>query len=52
MKKSVRKNLYLDLDGVIGKNSPSDINNAIAKHAEDFLKYSLMNFDCYWLTTH
>jgi len=53
MKKLVFKKLYLDLDGVlIGKNSPSDINNAIAKHAEDFLKYSLKNFDCYWLTTH
>ena len=53
MKKSECKKLYIDLDGVlIGKNSPSDINNAIAKHAEDFLKYSLRYFDCYWLTTH
>jgi hypothetical protein len=49
----VCKKLYLDLDGVlIGKNSPRVINNAIAKHAEDFLKYTLKYFDCYWLTTH
>jgi hypothetical protein len=53
MQISVLKKLYLDLDGVlIGKNSPHDINNAIAKHSEDFLKHALANFDCYWLTTH
>ena len=53
MKKSVRKKLYLDLDGVlIGKDNSRDVNNAIAKHAEDFLNYSLQYSDCYWLTTH
>jgi hypothetical protein len=53
MKKSQRRKLYIDLDGVlIGKNGPHDINNTIAKHAEAFLKYSLKNYDCYWLTTH
>ena len=37
---------------LIGKNSPHDMNNTIAKHAEVFLEYSLEHFDCYWLTTH
>ena len=39
--------LYLDIDGVlIGKNQ------TIPNKIEDFLKFVIQEFECYWLTTH
>lgn len=47
------KNLYLDIDGVLlGKNNPDDFKIVLAKGSEDFLKFCIDNFQCYWLTTH
>ena len=42
--------LFLDIDGVLlGK-----INGriALAKGAEEFIRFATAHFDCYWLTTH
>lgn len=47
------KLLYLDIDGVLlGKQHPDDAEIVLANHAEEFLRYCLNNFTCYWLTTH
>ena len=47
-----RKNLFIDIDGVLLGKSPETKRPALANHAKEFLEFSLQNFDCYWLTTH
>lgn len=43
--------LYLDIDGVlIGRDNKG--NETIIPNAEEFLKYCLDNYECYWLSTH
>jgi hypothetical protein len=45
--------LFLDVDGVLlGKARPGDAEIILAKHAEEFLEFSLQYFRCFWLTTH
>ena len=45
--------LFLDIDGVLlGKAGPGDTEIILAKYAAEFLKYSLENYRCFWLTTH
>ena len=45
-------NLFIDIDGVLlGKNETTN-KIILANHATAFLEYSLIHFDCYWLTTH
>lgn len=47
------KKLYIDVDGVLlGKNDPDNIEVVLARHAEEFLRFCLKSYDCYWLTTH
>jgi hypothetical protein len=45
-----RKRLYLDLDGVLLVMLGREV--APARYAEDFLDFSLANFEVYWLVTH
>ena len=48
-----KKLLYLDIDGVLlGREKPGSFDVRLAKHAKDFLRFSLRHFECYWLTTH
>lgn len=50
---SVQRKLYIDIDGVLlGKKSPNDHEICLAEGAEDFLRFALSKFDCYWLTTN
>ena len=45
--------LYIDVDGVLLGKTSSEISDIIfAKHAKEFLEFSLAYFECYWLTTH
>lgn len=47
------KKLYIDIDGVlIAGGSPYVLKPVLAGHAVKFLRFSLDNFDCYWLTSH
>lgn len=39
--------IYIDIDGVILKK-----NLTIPDHAEEFILFLTINYDCYWLTTH
>lgn len=39
--------LYLDIDGVLLKRDKS-----LPGFVEEFLRFVLGNYDCYWLTTH
>jgi hypothetical protein len=49
----MKRILYLDIDGVLlGKEHRDDKKIVLTKFAEAFLKFSLDNFKCYWLTTH
>ena len=45
-----RKRLYVDMDGVLLVMLGSEV--APARHAEEFLDFTLANFDVYWLITH
>lgn len=40
--------LYLDIDGVLLTTK----NVQKAEFADEFIKFIVPNFDCYWLTTH
>ncbi len=39
--------LYIDIDGVLLTK-----NQTLPHHAEKFVSFISINFDCYWLTTH
>ncbi|MDF7826000.1 hypothetical protein P4B35_18360 [Pontiellaceae bacterium B12227] len=42
--------MYLDIDGVLlGKNS-GEIQ--LAYRGDEFIRFAVSTFDCYWLTTH
>ena len=44
--------LFLDVDGVLlGKERQGDTKIILARYAEEFLEFSLNNFNCFWLTT-
>ena len=45
-------NLFIDIDGVLLGKSPITEQPVIANHTKIFLEFCLLNFDCYWLTTH
>jgi len=45
-------NLFIDIDGVLLGKSPITQQPLLANHAHQFLEFCLLNFDCYWLTTH
>jgi len=45
-------NLFIDIDGVLLGKSPDTRKPCLANSAEEFLKFCLETFDCYWLTTH
>ena len=45
-------NLFIDIDGVLLGKSPDTKRPCLAHSAEDFLRFCLNTFDCYWLTTH
>jgi hypothetical protein len=44
---SIVKNLYLDIDGVI-----LDKRGCPAYGLEGFLRFAIVHFSCFWLTTH
>jgi hypothetical protein len=48
----MRKRLYIDVDGVLLRADPTAPAATLAPHAEEFLRFALSHFDCYWLTTH
>ena len=37
---------------LLGQVSRNDPTIVLAKHINDFLEFSILHFDCYWLTTH
>ena len=43
-----RTKLYIDIDGVLLKNREDKAVEGISS----FIRFSVSNFDCYWLTTH
>ncbi|MBL7004415.1 MAG: hypothetical protein ISR69_10355 [Gammaproteobacteria bacterium] len=45
-------NLFIDIDGVLLGKSPVTQQPALATHAEEFISFCLLHFNCYWLTTH
>ena len=50
---TMKTKLYLDIDGVLlSQASRNDPTTVLAKHINDFLEFSILHFDCYWLTTH
>ena len=50
---SNKKNIYLDIDGVIlGKRNIDNYKIILAKHVYKFLKFCTGNFNCFWLSTH
>jgi hypothetical protein len=44
--------LYTDIDGVLLGKSNKTGWPILANHAQQYIEYSLANFDMYWLTTH
>jgi hypothetical protein len=42
------KTLYIDIDGVLVDSKAKKA----ALNAENFIKFIINNFDCYWLSTH
>jgi hypothetical protein len=50
---SNKKNIYLDIDGVIlGKRNINDYEIILAKYAFEFLEFCTGSFNCFWLSTH
>ena len=43
--------LYLDIDGVLLRTNQEGQYSLIPEMAE-FLDFTCLNLDCYWLTTH
>ena len=43
----MKLDLYLDIDGVLLKK-----NGEVPHGLEDFLRFAISNFNCFWLTTH
>ena len=50
---SNKKNIYLDIDGVIlGKRNIDDYEIVLAKYAFEFLKFCTGGFNYFWLSSH
>ena len=45
-------NLFIDIDGVLLGKSLQNHQAQLANNSEEFIKFCLEYFDCYWLTTH
>ena len=45
-------NIYIDIDGVLLKESPLNEAGEPVPGVEKFLKQVTSKYDCYWLTTH
>ena len=45
-------NIFIDVDGILLGKSATTRQTVLAHHASEFIEFCLLNFDCYWLTTH